>query len=207
MNKITKQDAIESANIPDFNDSILEFFDKGDSSIAYHPLRHLVWNVLPNKTLGINTDYFISYDGDGIDLSETDYGKPISREEAVKIAEEINELKDIEEKLLSVSEEALFNWMPSIDHPRLRFVEVEDRPIAYFPHNTNLLWRVNFDKTLKQYKGYPHFGDIIYNGCHISKQEALIYAEYWDARKKGKDVILRFDGGKTLLIYSKNNHK
>ena len=189
--------------IPDIDDPQLIFYDIEDSSVAYNPIIKTTWDVKSNKTLKIRTDYpnieDISHFGKPL------YGRVISKDEAIQISKENEELNVTVKKLLAVSEEALRNWIPSIDHPRLRFIEVEDIPIAYFPHKY-LHWRVLYNGTLKKYDGWPNSADIFHNGCRISKENALILAEYWDAERNGKKVELRFEGNKTYLIYLENKN-
>ena len=194
-NNITE---LKDENIQNIDDPELIFYEIEEISVAFNPIKNTTWDIKPNKEIMIRTEYptieKISRFGSPL------YGRIISKEEAIQISKENEELEITIQELLAISEETLFKWIPSIDHPRLRFVEVEDIPIAYFPRK-HLYWRVINDKTLKLYDGWPDSVDIFHNGCRISKKNALILAEYWDACRNGKKVILRFEGEKNYLIY------
>ena len=165
---------------PDFNDPILEFYNIEDFPIAYYPKNNVAYDVLFNKILKLrtdypNTEYLIKY-------RYINNHSRITKEKAIIMAEEIEALNSLIEEILVISEDALRSWIPPFNHPRLRFIEVEDKPIAYFPKKY-LYWRVLHGEKLKIYKGYPDSVDIHYNGCRITREEALILAEYWDAKK------------------------
>jgi hypothetical protein len=67
--------------------------------------------------------------------------------------------------------EVIMFKLPPFDDPDIVCYEIEDRYIARYQHVT--YW-ISPDKTLEPIVGYPHSGDLMYNGSSVSKETALL---------------------------------
>jgi len=186
----------QNLEIPAFDEPHLIFCEFALDAVAYDPFNKTTWDVASNKSLKERKSYYKIQ-------STTDDGKPrcsriLTREEALQLAEGNEDLDKTIHYFKSVSQKNHDLWVPSIDHPRLEFVEVEDRPLAHFINDFHL-WRVHYPGTLKSYNGYPYYSNIAHNGQSITKEEALVFAEYWYASKYDKNITICFDNGKTFL--------
>jgi hypothetical protein len=157
----------------ELDDPALIFYDIEDFPIAVDLKNKIAYDVLYNKTLKQRNEY--PKINDLVKYGYLSCKRNITKEEALKIAQEIYEL-DL------ISSETFSTMIPSIDHPRLRFVEVEDVPMAYFPKKYSIHWRVFSKGLLRIWHSWPSRADMGY-GSRINKEEALKLAEECENRK------------------------